>query len=102
MNTSESTLRKEMSTALTWLENRMEKQLTELKVDIKEGFNRIEDKFDKLPNSFATKEEHITNVADIKYMKEKQAKVDKIFAIIATTIWTTILWALLALIIKMN
>lgn len=95
-------IRNEMQKALIWLENNMDKQLSEIKTDMREGFNDIKVMFKELPNSFATKEEHTTNVLEIKYMKEKQAKTDKVFAIIATTIWTSVLWAILALVIKLN
>lgn len=95
-------IRNEVQKGLIWLENTMEKQLGEIKADMKEGFNDIKVMFDKLPNSFTTKEEHTENKLEIKYIKEKQAKTDRIYAVIATTIWTSLLWALLALIIKMN
>ena len=78
----------------------MEKQLSEIKVDMKEGFNDIKVMFRELPNSFATKEEHKVNAIEIQSMKEKQARTDKIFAFVAAAIWTWIIWAILTLILK--
>lgn len=95
-------IRNEMQKAIIWLENNMDNRLSEIKADMKEGFNDIKVMFKELPNSFATKEEHTANVLEIKYMKEKQARTDKIFAFVAATIWTSILWAILTLIIKIN
>lgn len=91
-------IRNEMQRTFTSLETNMEKQLSEIKADMKEGFNDIKVMFKDLPNSFATKEEHKENALEIKYMKEKQARTDKVFAFVASVIWTAIIWAILSLI----
>lgn len=99
-------IRNEMQKLYTWLDIKMDKQLTEIKTEMRDGFDKmttmLDAKFEKLPNYFATKEEHSSNVLEIKYMKERQARTDKIFAFIASIIWTAVIWAILTLIIKTN
>lgn len=93
-------MRNEVQKAIIWLENNMDKQLSEIKSDMKDGFNDIKVMFKELPNAFTTKEEHNTNILEIKYMKERQAKTDKVFSFIASIIGTAIIWAILALVIN--
>ena len=95
-------IRNEVQNGLILLENTMEKQLGEIKADMKEGFNDIKVMFDKLPNSFTTKEEHTEHKLEIKYIKDKQAKTDRIYAFIAISIWGILISSFMALIIKLN